>query len=262
MKRLIVLAAGRGTRLAPLTDTRPKCMVELAGRPLIEWLVAGARSIGVEDITIVRGYRGVQLAIPGVRMVENERYATTNMVYSLWCARDYFGDDFIMSYSDIAYNPDVLAAMYRGQAEISVAVDRDWLGYWERRFDDVLSDAESLRVTSDGVLLEIGQKARTVDEIQGQYIGLVRFAGRGVERLKDALHEEAGAFQSGRTSLHPSRDFAHLYMTDLLQALIARKQRIEARWINAGWIEIDNHKDLELAAGLARPHSGVLHIER
>src|SRR5262245_57252435 len=103
--RIVYLAAGSGTRLRPLTDDRPQCMVELAGHALLDWNMASARHAGCTDIVVVGGYRSDALRLPGVTLLDNPDYATTNMVHSLWCARAAIAGspDVIVSYSDILY---------------------------------------------------------------------------------------------------------------------------------------------------------------
>src|SRR5262249_61394707 len=84
--RAIILAAGRGSRLGPLGDGRPKCLVELSGKPLVERQVAALRGGGVSEIGIVRGYRLQMIQLPGGVYFENPRWSETNMVSSLCAA--------------------------------------------------------------------------------------------------------------------------------------------------------------------------------
>jgi choline kinase len=242
--RMIVLAAGQGTRLRPLTDDRPKCLVPLAGRPLLEWQIATAHAAGITDITVVGGYRADQLAKYPVRVVPNPRFETTNMVRSLFCARAHFGDGFVMSYGDIVYSPAVLRRVLDSGEDIGVAVDRGWRGYWEQRSDNPLCDAETLRTGADGSLTEIGQKPKSLDEIQAQYIGLVAFGAAGVDvlvRSYDALEKNTDKPFGG------PRNLDQLYMTDLLQGLIQQGSRLSAVPIDRGWVEVDNPRDLQVA---------------
>ena len=109
--KAIILAAGRGSRLHPYTDSAPKCLTELAGRSLIDRQVATLRSAGVTDILIATGYLADQLAFPGTRQVHNPDWATTNMVESLFVAEADFGDDLIVTYSDIVYEPRIIEAL-------------------------------------------------------------------------------------------------------------------------------------------------------
>src|SRR3954466_13976178 len=88
--RMIILAAGQGTRLRPLTDDRPKCLVPLSGKPLLEWQIETARAVDIPHIAVVCGYRADQLKKYPLTLVPNPRFETTNMALPLFCARDQF----------------------------------------------------------------------------------------------------------------------------------------------------------------------------
>lgn len=250
--RLIVLAAGQGTRLRPLTDDRPKCLVELGGRPLLAWTIAAARAVGIEEVIVVGGYRVDRLANCGAQVLVNPDFSTTNMVRTLFCARSYFGDGFIMSYGDIAYSPNVLRQVLAEPAPIAVTVDRGWRHYWEQRFDDPLGDAESLTMNDRGLVTEIGQKAASLDIIEAQYIGLVAFRGQGVEALVNAYEAAEADERAGQLPFKGPRNLDGLYMTDLLEGLIGRGEQLKAVPIDRGWVEIDSTRDLAVAERVVR----------
>ena len=248
--RMIILAAGQGTRLRPLTDDRPKCLVELAGRPLLRWQIEAARAVGIDDIVAIGGYRIGQLDGYGVRIVPNPAFASTNMVRTLFCARRLFGDGFVMSYGDIVYTPAVLGAVARDDHPISVSVDRQWRSYWEQRFDDPLSDAETLALDEDGCIRDIGRKAKRIEEIEAQYIGLAAFRGVGVAALNAAYDAACAEENANRKPFGGTRSMDQLYMTDLLQGLIRRGDQLAAVPVDGGWMEIDTPRDLAVAERL------------
>ncbi len=230
----IILAAGRGSRLGSLTDDRPKCLVELAGRSLLDWQRAALEAGGLDDIAVVRGYRGEAFAATGLRTIDNPRWAETNMVRSLLCAQDLLRTETcLVSYADIVYHPDIIRALTETPSAIAVAYDKWWSLLWARRFSDPLSDAETFRL--DGSRLKsIGQRAASVDEIEGQYMGLLRFTPRGwaaVERIVDAMDAE---------------DVDRLDMTSLLQRLLMDGVDITAVPIEGRWCEVDSGTDLAL----------------
>jgi choline kinase len=247
---MIILAAGQGTRLQPLTDDRPKCLVELAGRPLLDWQLRAARAEGISDVVVIGGYRADQLASYDVRNVTNPNFASTNMVRTLFCARELFGDGFVMSYGDIAYSPAVLRSLLQAEGQIGVVVDKTWLPYWKRRFDDPLSDAESLAIDPQGFLSDIGQKADRIDEIVAQYIGLVKFDGLGVQRLAEAYAAAEADTAGGHHPFGGTRSLDRLYMTDLLRGMIKRGDKLAAVETLGGWVEIDTPRDLAVAEDL------------
>jgi len=124
--RVIILAAGQGTRLRPLTDDRPKCLVELGGVSLLERQARVLAGEGFRDLCVVGGYRADQIESRGFRVVRNPRYEQTNMVASLFCVAEAFdgGDDVLVAYGDIVYERRVLRAVAASPAAIALAVAR------------------------------------------------------------------------------------------------------------------------------------------
>ncbi len=114
----VLLAAGTGTRLMPLTADRPKCMVEVAGRAIVDTLLDALTELGVEEIVVVTGYRAEALEAylrdrGGFRwqFIHNERYATTNNILSLQVANEAIQAPFLLVESDIYLSPEVLSPL-------------------------------------------------------------------------------------------------------------------------------------------------------
>lgn len=236
--RAIILAAGEGTRLRPCTLDRPKCLVEIDGISLLERQLAVLRSRGIDEIVIVGGYRAEMLQGKATRIHINPRYAETNMVTTLFCAREELQDQVIVSYGDIVYAGEILDGLLASPAEIAVTIDMQWESYWRARNEDPLADAETLRLGEDGRIVEIGQRPRSLEEIEGQYMGLMKFSGQGLEQLKVAYRK---ALREG--TLGP-RAVEKAYMTDMLQVLIDNGYRVQAVPVSAPWVEVDTVKDL------------------
>jgi choline kinase len=245
--RLIILAAGQGKRLRPYTNSQPKCLVNIRGRSLLQWQIDAARAVGIKDIVVVGGYLIEQIRSYDVTLIENPHFAKTNMVQSLRCATDFFGNEFVMSYGDIIYSPNILDSLLSDSEPISVSVDLDWRNYWEQRLDDPLSDAETLKINSEDFITEIGQKPRSYKDIEAQYIGLVSFRKSGVSRLNNILNEISTNAQTEINPFGGSRSLDQLYMTDLMQGMIDQGDRLHACKINGRWLELDTVADLLLA---------------
>lgn len=252
--KTIILAAGQGTRLRPMTDDRPKCMVEVNRKSIIERQLGTMHNCGIadEDITIIAGYRGDVLLekFKGTKMsiIINEDFETTNMVYSLMCARDLMEkeDDVLISYGDIIYNDSVLQKILRSEAESSVVVDDEWYSYWSKRCANPLDDAETLMFDKSDYLLEIGQKTTDLGKVQSQYIGLMRFKSEGLKAMLTLAKEAEERTEKGIALWRTSRTYQKMYMTDLLQGLIDEGSRLKAVHIKRGWFEIDDVDDLKL----------------
>ncbi len=252
--KVIILAAGQGTRLRPLTDDRPKCMVEVNGKSMIERQLDVMRGYGIkdEDITIVAGYRSDVLIKKflntDIRVIKNEQFETTNMVYSLMCAGNQMKaeEDIIVSYGDIIYDETVFRKILSAQDTMSVIVDDGWYEYWSERCENPLDDAETLMYDDDHYLTEIGQKTTELDKVQSQYIGLMRFRGDGWKAVLQLSAEAERRSAQGEALWRTDRTYAKMYMTDLLQGLIDEGQKLRAVHIHRGWFEIDDCDDLKV----------------
>lgn len=236
--RAIILAAGEGTRLRPYTLDRPKCLVEIDGLSLLDRQLAVLASEAIQPL-LIGGYKADMLKRAGVELKMNPRFAETNMVWTLFCAEEDLEAEIIVSYGDIVYSCSVLRALLKSEADISLTIDLDWESYWRARNEDPLDDAESLKLASDGRILEIGQKPKSLAEIEGQYMGLMKFSAKGVNILKKVFHD-AKAIGTLR-----GKAPENAYMTDLLQAIIDAGYRIDAVPVHGGWVEVDTVADLQ-----------------
>lgn len=236
---VLILAAGEGTRLRPYTLDYPKCMVEIDGESLIDRQLSILNHVGIKDIVLIGGYKIEMLEGKGDRLVENPRYFETNMVRTLFCAEDELNGEVVVSYGDIVYSHEILDSLLASHADISVVIDKDWETYWRARIDNPLDDAETLKLAGDGSIIELGQKPKSVQEIEGQYIGLMKFSPKGVEQIKSVFSE---ATKSGTLLNKPVDD---AYLTDLLQAAIDSGIKVTSVVVNGGWVEVDTVEDLK-----------------
>lgn len=236
--KAIILAAGEGTRLRPYTIDRPKCLVEVAGHSLLDRQLAVLATEAIYPIVLIGGYRVEMLKRPGIESRVNPRYADTNMVWTLFCAEDDLEGDVLLCYGDIVYSHEILQALLSANADIAVVIDRDWESYWRARNENPLDDAETLKLAADGRILEIGQKPGSLAEIEGQYIGLMKFSAEGTQLLKKTFRDAktAGTLRG--------KPLEKAYMTDLLQAMIDLDIRLDAVLVHGGWVEVDTVSDL------------------
>jgi len=218
-----------------LTDDKPKCLVEISGKSLLDWQLASLRGAGINEIAILTGYKREMLADLGLVEFYNPHWAETNMVSSLARAEEWLeSEPCIVSYSDIFYEASAVTALMNCQDKLAVSYDNNWRVLWEKRFGDPLLDAETFRLNDDGALTEIGNKPMTVDEVEGQYMGLLRFTPEGwcgVVRIRASL----------------SSDICdHMHMTGTLQKVIKEgRVPVAALPYRGQWGEVDRTADLE-----------------
>lgn len=252
--KVIILAAGQGTRLRPLTDECPKCMVKVNGIRIIDRQIATMKNCGINesDIYIITGYRGdvLEKHFEGteIHFIQNEAYECTNMVCSLMCAEELMGkeEDVIVSYGDIIYSEAVFQKILAAEYPLSVIVDDGWYEYWSARCENPLDDAETLMYDENDALIEIGQKTTDLARVQSQYIGLMRYRGGGVQKVLGLAKEAEQRSLRGETLWRTDRTYQKMYMTDLLQGLIDEGNELKVVHINREWFEIDNCDDLKV----------------
>lgn len=234
--RGIILAAGRGSRMQGHTTERPKGMVELHGRPLIAWQLASLRNAGIRQIAIVCGYREEDIVFSEITKLINQSWCSTNMVSSLACAASWLHEEeCLVSYSDIIYSAHCVKRLIEKSNDIVISYDPKWLDLWKLRFDNPLDDAESFKMNHDGELIEIGKKPATIEEIEGQYMGLLKFSPSGWKCAEKIWK-----------SLPPVKKDS-LDMTSLLNRLLEQEVKIQVAPVFGPWCEVDSEKDLQIA---------------
>jgi len=240
----LILAAGRGSRMRELTRHRPKCMLSLGDQTLIRWQISALSAAGVTDLAVVRGYLGHRIDAPEVRFIDNPRWADTNMVASLLCARDWIGKETaVVSYSDIVYGAGSVRELISMEGEICIVFDPNWLTLWSQRFTKPLDDAETFQASDDGTLLEIGQRATSLGQIKGQFMGLLLFRDYGLHQVisyVDKLSDDV---------------LDQLDMTDLMSRMLVDGVHISAQPISGNWAEVDSEFDLRLYEGMLADRS-------
>lgn len=248
MTRALILAAGQGTRMRPMTDQMPKSLVPLLGQPLLEHHARTLRSEGINQIAVASGYLGDQIANRGFEVYPNPNYANSNMVTSLFCAASFFRDteDLIIAYGDIVYQRNNLRSMLKSDAEISLMVDTNWLDLWSTRFEDPLEDAETMTFAENHRITTLGKTPESYDQIQGQYTGLIKIRADVITPLME--------FYDGldRTASYDGQAFDQMYMTSFIQELIDGCHEVAAILVRSGWLEVDSCKDLNLYESLAK----------
>jgi choline kinase len=244
--RVIILAAGQGTRLRPFTNDKPKCMVELKGKPLIEYQLDLFKIFNITDINVVTGYLADKINYQEITKFYNPKFDKTNMVYTLFCAKELFDrkDDILISYGDIIYNESVLNSIIKSDNPVNVVVDKNWKEYWSARMDNPLKDAETLKINDQGQIKELGKHPLNYDEIDGQYIGLIMIKKEVAEVILnyyDNLDKKIS---------YDGKKYEDMYMTSFLQMIADNLMPLFPVYIENGWMEVDCASDLKFSGFL------------
>ena len=234
--RAIILAAGRGSRMKHLTSNKPKCLVNLKGKPLLEWQLKAIKDAGIKEIAIVTGYKKELLANYKLVEFHNNSWLHTNMVVSLTCAEEWLKKGpCVISYSDIFYEKSAIVSLINCSASLAITYDPNWLSIWNKRFDDPLSDAETFRINTSNQILEIGNRPNCIEEVQGQFMGLLRITPESWKEIVNILSELPPTIRK------------KIQMTNILQNIVIKK-RLAVLGIPYGdaWGEVDTFEDLKV----------------
>ena len=262
--KCIVIGAGRGKRLGAHTEEVPKCMVDVGGRPMLDWQWRSLASAGVDELVIIRGYKGdvlerfvKDLGIP-TRFVDNREWETNNILLSLACARAELDAPCLFTYSDIIYTPDVAQKVVAGKGPIALVVDRDFRSIYDGRTEHPLEEAEVSDLMPDGSIARVGKRALPADEAIGEFIGLGKLDAAGAVLFGEAIDQLLARY-AGREDepFQRAARFRVAYLTDLLQHLIDAGIPAWPVFIDGQWREIDTGQDLERARVLVESRPEV-----
>jgi L-glutamine-phosphate cytidylyltransferase len=246
-----ILAAGRGSRLGVLTAKRPKCLVEIGGRPAIDHIFSSLAAAGFENPFVIGGFEIEALrqhVSSQASVLLNQRWNKCGMLRSYLCATDAFTENGgLIHYGDVVTSASNLAHLKRHPGDIVIGSNTAWRSLWTMRFADPLSDAESF-VSEEGRLIEIGQRVSDLEQIQGQFMGLLKFSADGWRRFCQEIKD-------------PCTDLISDDTTRVLRRLISAGTRIDVVDLQGQWVEVDTPTDVDVANRILRervePHVWV-----
>lgn len=242
--KAIILAAGLGSRLLPLTASKPKVMTVIFGKTLLDHHIETLLKLNIRssDITVVTGYKSSAIHTTyNVNIVTNPLYSTTNMVYSLYHSLGNYLDfstRCLVVYGDILYDEYIPKSLFARTDPFSVVADTSWLPLWQKRFAYPLSDAESFEVVN-GHISSIGHKLSQSSTVPAaQYIGMILLSGSMLHHTYDIY---TTALHNNDSTVSPSIDF-----TTFLNYLISQHLHLSPHYISGGWLELDTLDDFNL----------------
>ena len=255
--KAIIVDAGRGRRLGPETEDIPKCMVRVAGQPILHWQLRAFAAAGISDIVVVRGYLGDRIrgGRAALRFVDNPDWVHNNILASLFCAADHLPDGFFFSYCDIVYTPEVVArlaarARTADGTPVLLVIDRRWADAYQGRTLHPVSEAELTLTDGQGLrVVRVGKGAVAREKAAGEFIGLAYFSAAGVAALR-AVWDGALATGGLEAPFGRAPTLRQAYLTDALNALADQGIRLEPVFIDGHWREIDTPQDLAAAQAI------------
>ena len=222
--RVVTLAAGHGSRLGIGPQQQAKFMTELGGKTLLDWQrIAYEQARLHERLLVVRPEAAPTLE-PGEHCVHVSGIG--GPMDSLFAIDASAADNgLIVSYADIVFHPEIVTSLLAvEQSDICIVADRNWLALWSLRFDSVLDDAEPFQANGNS-LIAIGGQATDPDEIEAQFIGMMKLSPHGFQQLKELS-------QVGDDT------------TKLLARALATGIHVDICYIDGRWCEVDTQRDI------------------
>ena len=247
----IIIAAGSATRLRPLTEHLPKCMLKINGKPIMQNMIELFRNNGIKDISAIRGWKKENINFPNVAYFENTDFWNNNILHSLMFAREKLeeaakaDEEVVISYSDIWYNDSVLKELLRNKNDMAAVVDTDWRDYYDGRTNHPISEAENIVLDDKKRIVKIGKNIFTESipkDQQGEFIGLWKFSAKGIEIFLghfDRLNKTLKMTEPYQNT----KEWQKSYITDIFQEMIDKGENVYAALIQKNWKEFDTAQD-------------------
>ena len=243
--KALIIAAGLGSRLKKHTENLPKCMLDFGGKTLLQRQLEAYKNSGVENISLIRGYKKEKIKYKGIKYFENTDYRNNNILNSIFYAEKVINGNIIISYSDILFDSSVVQRTLESNHDISVVVDIDWRGYYVGRKDHPILEAENVIFNSNNEVEKIGKINKGNQEVHGEFIGMIKLSDHGTKIFKENFHRLKKIYWN--KPFQRAKIFQKAYLTDFIQELVDIGIKVHCVIIESGWKEIDTVEDYKKA---------------
>ncbi|MDA9651500.1 NTP transferase domain-containing protein [Pelagibacteraceae bacterium] len=243
--KVIIIAAGLGSRLKEYTENLPKCLLKFGKKSLLQHQIDSYADVGISNFSLVRGYKKECFNLDNIKYYDNDEYKDNNILNSLFYAEKEISGNVIISYSDILFESSIVQRLLESNHDISIVVDIDWRGYYVNRNDHPIDEAENVIFDANNDVIKIGKIMTDKDDVHGEFIGMLKLSPRGAEIFKQHFNRSKKLYWD--KPFQRAQTFQKAYITDLLQEMADLGVSIHCVIIERGWKEIDTIEDFEKA---------------
>ena len=255
----IIPAAGFEKQLLPLIEDKPKCLLDIKGKTILERAVAALNEANIKEIAVIRGYKKEAIALPNIRYYDNDRYEDTGELFSIFCAEPEMKGRTIVLYGDIIFDTTILEKLLKSSADFALVIDLAWRDHVDRGGAPshlnpdlvTLADPPGSSYLSRFVMgedehriVKIGQHL-PLDQVHGEFIGMAMFSEKGTQAMRECYRSSQERYKSA--AFHEARSVSKASFTDLVQELINEGHRIDAVPVYKGWMEVDSFEEYQKA---------------
>ena len=240
MTKVIIIAAGKGSRLGSLTENIPKTLLKINDKSMLDHQIDIYNKFGLSDINIIVGYKNHKFKNRCETIIHNKEYENNNILESLFCADKIIEGDCIISYSDIIFKSGVVKKLSKDTHPITIVVDTEWKKSYINRTMHPISEAEKVYFDGNHDLLKIGKNI-SLKNANGEFIGMLKLNSEGANIFKK-FYRSAKA-QYNDNMFFTALSFRQAYITDFLSYLIYNNIAVKCMTIKGNWMEIDTPQD-------------------
>ena len=241
MMKVIILAAGRGTRLGYHTKEIPKGLVDVNGKSIIERQIELFKKNDVTEIIIVRGYKKEKFCWNDVTFIDNEDFANNNQLASLVLAQNMVSGNVLILFGDLIFEQTILDQILASSSDISIAVDLNWKErYDENRNNQFPALAE---IENDKITRISENKSLVRKKPSGEFFGIMKLSSKGSKILTDVIEKT----KHHKGKFHDSHSFAMGKIPDIIEEIIDLGFTVKPILVSDKWFEVDTILDLDKA---------------
>ena len=242
--RGIIIAAGMGKRMQQYTKLKPKCLLSIGKKTILQWTVEGLKVAGCNDIFVITGHKGNEISKLGYKTIENKNYQTNNILHSLFKAKNLFDQELIVVYSDIYVEKEIFKGLALNKKDLVLTADKSWQEYYMNRLLHPEEQAEKIILDNNSKVLEIG-KDLIINKSNKYYefIGLFKASKKAAIAMKDTFLMIDNKINS-KDKFERSSSWSNAYLTDFFQFIINNNiLEVNVNIVSKGWAEFDTIED-------------------
>ena len=234
--RAIIIAAGRGSRLGEITENVPKPLVEVNGESILGRQIFLFKQLGIDDIVVITGYKREKIIFKDVNYVVNHLYSSTEQLFSIMRARNFFSGELIVTFGDIIYDQEILNQMISEKGDLVLAFEKNWKESYANRSDNPAIYSDFAHIKNKKVnkfFTNLDDESFDTDDVV-EFIGMMKLSSNITEVFLTQY-------------LEIEKEAEKLKIISFLEMLRSSGVDMSTYFVKNKWCEIDTPQDLEIA---------------
>jgi len=240
----LILAASRGKELGGLTESKPKAMIRISGKPILQRLVEDLNEQGIKDITVVAGYKPEAIKIKGIDIIRNPGYSKSLDLASLGLVLGRIKDNTVITYGDVIVRRYIIRNLLESENPLSIVVDSNIAHKLAKgvKGDYVLcSEPDDLRSSGSRIILLRAPGLPKRRKVNGQWIGMLKANLEGKKWIEEAYGQ-----------LRKEKGFLKYSVTNLLDKIASNGHKVDVIYTDGNWLDVNSIDDIEKAVDFTR----------